>query len=55
MQLGDKLKALRLRNGKTLAQVSAHARVSKSMLSRVERNDAAPTITTLQKMADAWV
>jgi mannose-6-phosphate isomerase-like protein (cupin superfamily) len=53
MQLGDKLKAIRLNNGMTLAGLSARAGVSKSMLSRVERNDAAPTITTLQKMADA--
>lgn len=51
--LGDKLKRIRLQNGMTLARLSADAGVSKSMLSRVERNEATPTITTLQKMADA--
>ena len=53
MQLGDRLKAVRLSDGISLATLSARAGVSKSMLSRVERNDASPTITTLQKIADA--
>ena len=42
MQLGDKLKAIRLRSGMTLVELSTEAGVSKSMLSRIERNDSAP-------------
>lgn len=53
MELGDKLKAIRLRHGMTLAQLAGCAGVSKSMLSRIERNDSAPTVTTLSKIADA--
>jgi transcriptional regulator with XRE-family HTH domain len=53
MQLGDKLKATRLQKRMTLVAVSSDAGVSKSMLSRIERNDSAPTITTLQKIASA--
>ena len=53
MQLGDKVKAVRLQNGMTLMELSRDAEVSKSMLSNIERNRSAPTITTLQKIAAA--
>jgi len=53
MELGARLKAIRSKRGMTLAELSTAAGVSKSMLSRVERSEAAPTITTLQKIADA--
>jgi transcriptional regulator with XRE-family HTH domain len=53
MGLGDTLKAIRLRNGMTLAALSHEAGVSKSMLSRIERNDSTPTVTTLEKIAGA--
>jgi transcriptional regulator with XRE-family HTH domain len=53
MQIGDKLKAIRLQERITLAGLSTDAGVSTSMLSRIERNDSAPTITTLQKIASA--
>jgi len=53
MQLGDKVKAIRLQKGVTLAGLAADSGVSKSMLSRIERNQAAPTIRTLQKVTDA--
>jgi transcriptional regulator with XRE-family HTH domain len=53
MQLGDRLRAIRSAKGMTLADVSARAGVSKSMLSRIERNEAVPTITTLRKVARA--
>lgn len=51
MQIGKRLKAIRLQNGKTLAALSRDAGVSKSMLSRIERDHAAPTTTTLEKIA----
>jgi transcriptional regulator with XRE-family HTH domain len=53
MQVGDRLKAIRLHSGMTLAELSRDAGVSKSMLSRIERNDSAPTTTTLHKIASA--
>lgn len=53
MQVGDRLKAMRLQNGMTLVSLSKAAGVSKSMLSRIERNDSAPTTTTLQRIANA--
>lgn len=53
MQLGDKVKAVRLQNGMTLMELSRDAKVSKSMLSNIERNRSTPTITTLQKIAAA--
>lgn len=53
MRIGDKLKAIRLENQMTLVGLSRAAGVSKSMLSRIERNQSAPTITTLQKIARA--
>lgn len=53
MEIGERLRAIRLQNGLTLAGLSMEAGVSKSMLSRIERNDSAPTTTTLQKVASA--
>jgi DNA-binding XRE family transcriptional regulator/mannose-6-phosphate isomerase-like protein (cupin superfamily) len=53
MRLGDKLKEIRLQNHVTLVGLSKAAGVSKSMLSRIERNQSAPTITTLEKIASA--
>ena len=53
MQIGDKLRSLRLKRHLTLAELSQAAGVSKSMLSRIERDDSAPTITTLDKIASA--
>jgi transcriptional regulator with XRE-family HTH domain/mannose-6-phosphate isomerase-like protein (cupin superfamily) len=53
MQIGDRLKASRLGAGMTLAVLAKEAGVSKSMLSRIERNDSAPTVTILEKIAGA--
>ena len=53
MRLGDKLKAIRLQSHVTLVGLSKAAGVSKSMLSRIERNQSAPTVTTLEKIASA--
>jgi transcriptional regulator with XRE-family HTH domain len=50
MQIGDKLKTLRLQKRMTLVELSEKAGVSKSLLSRIERNHSVPTITTLQKI-----
>jgi transcriptional regulator with XRE-family HTH domain len=53
MALGDRLKGLRLHQGMTLAALASDAGVSKSMLSRIERNDSSPTVSTLEKIAAA--
>ena len=53
MQLADRLKDLRLQNRMTLVELSRKAGVSKSLLSRIERNHSVPTITTLEKIAAA--
>ncbi len=53
MQIGDKLRTARLQKHLTLDELSRAAGVSKSMLSNVERDLSASTITTLQKIASA--
>jgi mannose-6-phosphate isomerase-like protein (cupin superfamily)/DNA-binding XRE family transcriptional regulator len=53
MEIGERLKGLRLQKAVTLAELSKVAGVSKSMLSRIERNESAPTITSLEKIARA--
>lgn len=54
MELGEKLKALRLQNQMTLDELSQKSKVSKSLLSQIERNISVPTVTTLQKIAIAF-
>lgn len=53
MQIGDKLKAFRLQNHMTLVKLSEKSGVSKSLLSKIERDRSVPTITTFQKIAIA--
>jgi transcriptional regulator with XRE-family HTH domain len=53
MQIGDKLRALRLENRTTLVELSRKAGVSKSLLSRIERGHSVPTLTTLEKITAA--
>jgi transcriptional regulator with XRE-family HTH domain len=53
MELGEKLKTLRLQQNMTLDDLSKKAEVSKSLLSQVERNISFPTVKTLEKIAKA--
>lgn len=53
MELGENLKALRIRNKMTLGQLAVKSEVSKSQLSQIERNTSVPTVTSLQKIVDA--
>jgi len=53
MQIGRRLKTIRLARGVTLAALSRDAGVSRSMLSKIERDESAPTVTTLEKVARA--
>ena len=54
MEIGEKVKALRLVNRMTLNELSEKSGVSKSLLSQIERNISVPTVTTLQKIANAF-
>ena len=53
MEIGEKIRAMRLQNRMTLADFSEKSGVSKSLLSMIERGRSVPTITTFQKMAIA--
>ncbi|MEW6265134.1 MAG: cupin domain-containing protein [Thermodesulfobacteriota bacterium] len=53
MELGSKLKQLRLQLGLTLDDLSSRSNVSKSLLSQVERNISVPTVRTLERIARA--
>jgi transcriptional regulator with XRE-family HTH domain len=51
LDLGARLKALRKRKKWTLQQASDRTGVGVSTLSKVERNELSPTVTTLQRIA----
>ncbi len=53
MEIGEKVRALRLRNRITLNELAEKSRVSKSLLSQIERNISVPTVTKLQQIAEA--
>jgi len=53
MELGDKIKEIRIQNGMTLDELSKQSDVSISLLSVVERNISAPTVRTLERIARA--
>jgi transcriptional regulator with XRE-family HTH domain len=53
MNLGNKLKDLRLQRKMTLEDLSRKAEVSKSLLSQVERNISVPTVITLERITRA--
>ena len=54
MELGEKLKTLRLQDRLTLVELAEKSGVSKSLLSRIEQGRSVPTITTIQKIASAF-
>ena len=54
MEIGEKVRNLRLGRGMTLNELSEKSGVSKSLLSQIERNISVPTVTTLQKIALAY-
>jgi transcriptional regulator with XRE-family HTH domain len=53
VDLGARIRALRLARGATLRQVAAQAGVTESFLSQVERGVASPSIATVQRIARA--
>lgn len=54
MNLGDKLKDLRLQRKMTLEDLSQKSEVSKSLLSQIERNISVPTVITLERITRAF-
>lgn len=53
VDLGGRIRALRLASGLTLRRVAADAGVTESFLSQVERGVASPSIATVQRIARA--
>ncbi|MDX1742313.1 MAG: XRE family transcriptional regulator [Ruegeria sp.] len=51
--IGREIKALRLQQGITIAELSAMTGLSIGMLSKIENGATSPSLTTLQSLADA--
>ena len=51
--LGARLRGVRRRHGRSLAEVAGQAGVSKSLVSQIERGLAAPSLDTLRRLASA--
>ncbi len=52
--IAARIRSLRTRSGLTLDQLAAAAGLDKGYLSRLERREKTPSITTLMKLADAF-
>jgi transcriptional regulator with XRE-family HTH domain len=53
-QCAQKLLALRAATGETQRQAAARLHMTESMISRLERGDHVPSLTTLQRVAQAY-
>ncbi len=53
MQLGKKIRDLRLRRGLTVQQLAAASRLSKGFISQVENDRTSPSLSTLRDLASA--
>ena len=51
--VGDNLKKLRILNALTQAELADKAGLTLAAVSRIERNEAEPRMTTLRKLAEA--
>jgi transcriptional regulator with XRE-family HTH domain len=54
MEIGEKIRELRIQNGLTLEELSRRSDVSTSLLSMVERNKSVPTVRTLERIVKAF-
>ena len=52
-QLGRAVQRLRKSYGQSLADLSQHSGVAKSIISQIERNETNPTLTTIWRLAHA--
>ncbi|MCY8937866.1 helix-turn-helix domain-containing protein [Peribacillus frigoritolerans] len=53
MNLGEKLRALRLENGISTTQLELLSGISQSNISKIERNIQSPSVDTLLKITEA--
>lgn len=53
MNIGNKLKELRLSNDLTLQELASRSELTKGFLSQVERNLTSPSISTLEDILEA--
>ena len=53
MQIGEKIKQLRVRNQLTLEELANRSELTKGFLSQVERNLTSPSIATLEDILEA--
>lgn len=53
MDIGKKLKSLRIQNGLTLDDLASRSELTKGFLSQVERNLTTPSISTLEDLLEA--
>lgn len=53
MDIGKKIKALRLRNDLTLEELASRSELTKGFLSQLERNLTSPSISTLEDLLEA--
>lgn len=53
MQIGSKIKALRIANGLTLEELASRSELTKGFLSQLERDLTSPSISTLEDILEA--
>ncbi|MDO4465925.1 MAG: XRE family transcriptional regulator [Bacillota bacterium] len=53
MEIGHKIKELRLRNGLTLEELASRSELTKGFLSQLERDLTSPSISTLEDILEA--
>ncbi len=51
LQIGDRIKALRINQSRTLQEIADASDLSKSMISKIENNKAVPSVAALVKIA----
>lgn len=52
MDIGNRIKQLRMKNGLTLEELASRSELSKGFLSQLERNLTSPSITTLEDITE---
>ena len=52
MDIGKRIKQLRMKNGLTLEELASRSELSKGFLSQLERNLTSPSITTLEDITE---
>jgi transcriptional regulator with XRE-family HTH domain len=53
LQVGDRIRILRMNQKRTLQEIADACELSKSMISKIENNHTVPSIATLVKIASA--